>query len=62
MAKSIAARRQQFVKEARAIVKRMAADRDKLRELISEYTEVIESVDSVQDDLERALDTISEHI
>lgn len=49
-----------FAKKARRIVDRIAKNRDDLRSLLSEYTEILESTEDAHDEFERALDTLSQ--
>lgn len=48
-----------FHAKAKAIVDRIAKDRDALRHLVDEYASILESVDEGVHDFEHALDTLS---
>ncbi len=43
-------------------MQRIAADRDKLRDLISDYEEIADSADMAVTEMEHALDTLSQYI
>ncbi len=49
-----------FTEQAKVIVAKIAAERDKLRSLIEEYATILESVDEAQQLWEEALDKLSE--
>ena len=51
-----------FHREAKAILAKIAAERDKLRDLLWEYDSILEDVGSAHDDFERALDTLSQYL
>lgn len=49
-----------FKKKADAIVARIATERDALRQLISDYQDIAESVEQFEEDFESAVDKLSE--
>ena len=51
-----------FVAMARPIVDRIGKERDALRNLVEEYREILQSIDEGHEELDRALDTISQYI
>lgn len=50
----------QFKAEAKAIVAKIAAARDELRDLLGQYADILESVEDAERDFESALDRMSE--
>ena len=50
----------QLITRLRAEQKRIAEDRDRLREIFEEYNMLAECCDRALDDIERAVDTLSE--
>lgn len=53
---------EEFLTKARAIVREIAQNRDKLREVMEEYEEILDDSDSAVLDMEAALDTLSQHL
>jgi ABC-type transporter Mla subunit MlaD len=49
-----------FRKEANAIVKEIAKQRDKLRALVGEYEDILATVDGAEEEWEHALDHLSQ--
>jgi methyl-accepting chemotaxis protein len=49
-----------FRKEANAIVNEIAKQRDKLRGLVGEYEDILETVDGAEEQWESALDQLSQ--
>lgn len=49
-----------LLKQLRASEKRLSDERDKLREIVSEYEQLAEKVDSALIDINNAIDTLSE--
>lgn len=51
-----------LLKEATTIKDNIARERDRLREIASEFSDVTDSLDSALPELEHALDTISQYL
>lgn len=48
-----------FKKQAQAIIDRIARDRDELRDLISDYSDILESCDDAARDFESGIESLS---
>ncbi len=51
-----------FAKKAKIIVERIGTERDNLRDLLSKYQDILDSVDLGHSELQMALDIISEQL
>jgi bacterioferritin (cytochrome b1) len=51
-----------FIKKLKGHVEVIAKNRDAIRDLISEFEEICENCDEAIDELESALDTLSQHL
>lgn len=51
-----------FDKQAKDIIERIAKERDRLRALLSEYEDILQSADNANDDFEEALDRLSQFL
>jgi ABC-type transporter Mla subunit MlaD len=51
-----------LAKQLAAVKAKIAANRDVLRTLVSEYEDILETCDRACDDLERAADALSEYL
>jgi len=51
-----------FIVKLEASKKKLAKERDALRDLISEYEDIAESADSAIQDIENAIDTLSQYV
>lgn len=51
-----------FIAEAKPIADRIASDRDKLRDLLSDYKSILESVEDAHDDFESVIETLSQYV
>lgn len=51
-----------FIKQAETIKKQIAAKRDELRDLVSDYEEIIDCCERADEGLECAIDALSEQL
>lgn len=51
-----------FTRKAKRIVARIAKSRDELRDLVYEYTSILESADEAHDCFEDGLDRLSQYL
>jgi hypothetical protein len=51
---------QKLHSEAKAIVDCISAERDKLRDLVQEYQEILDSIDQAEEGFENALESLSQ--
>ena len=49
-----------FHKKAKVIVDRIGKDRDELRTLVEDYTDILQTVDDAHEGFDSALDTLSQ--
>jgi hypothetical protein len=60
LSKATRDRLRKFRKEADAIVKRISAERDALRDTLSQYTEILDSLEEGIDEFQFGLDRMSD--
>ena len=50
------------IKALEACKKKIAVERDKMREIVEEYSNIIDSCDDAERDFQAALDTLSQYL
>ena len=62
LSKEVAERGKEFIKKATVVVEVIKVKRDELRTLVSEYSEVLDSIDGAEREWTAALDTLSQYL